>query len=109
MPATAPPPPDLAAKVDALAELMDARLHRLEAYIRSRLAPPARQLTLAQAAKLGFPKRTLQRLIAAGVFTDDRGGKRAGSACKLYEDELKEWRANGEAGVRRLRDELGRT
>lgn len=106
--ATAPPPDSLAARFARLEEAVEIGLHRLETLIRAKLAPPVRQLRLAEAAKLGFARRTLQRMVARRVFTDDRAGKRKGSPVKLYEDELKVFRTDGEKGVLRLREELGR-
>jgi hypothetical protein len=95
---------DLAAKVDALTATVD----RLTRVIQSRLAPPARQLTYAQAERLGFSRRALERAVSRGVFTDDRPDKSGSRRVRLYEDELGVYRSDGESGVRRLREELGR-
>ena len=102
---TDPPPHDPAA--DRL-ERLELAVHRLEVLIRSKLSPPVEQMTLAHAARLGFPRRTLSRLVAAGVFTDDRAMRRSGAPVRLYADELRVYRTDGEEGVMRLRRELGR-
>lgn len=90
-----------------LKQLAD-KIDRLERVVSGRLLPPVRQVTLAEAVKLGFPRRTLERAVAQGVFTDYRARRRRGAPIRLYQDELEAYRTDGEAGVCRLRHQLGR-
>jgi hypothetical protein len=98
---------------DALAAKLDAVLTELHDVKRVvyRLAVPVDVLTHAQAAsRLGRSERTLSTLAARGVFTDGRApGNRVKGAPRLYyADELDVYRAEGEAGLRHLRETLGR-
>lgn len=99
--------PDIDARLDALA----TQLHRLTAMV-ARLCVPVDVIHTADVAKLlGRCEGTVKVLFARGVFTDARPpGRRGKGAPRLtYADEVTVYRAEGEAGVRRLRRELGRT
>lgn len=87
-----------------------AQLHDLRAMV-ARLCVPVDVLHTADVARrLGRSEKTVKRLFARGVFTDARPpGKRvAGSDRLTYADEVAAYLAEGEAGVRRVRQELGR-
>lgn len=98
----------LEATVSRLAEVVETQLHQLARVVHNRLAPPVEQFSYAQCIKMGVSRKTLERLVAAGVFTDHRGLKRKGAPVKIYADELQAYRTDGVEGVRRLRADLGR-
>ena len=81
-------------------------VHRLEQTVRCRLEAPANLLTLEQAEKRCG--RTLDKANRARVFTDCRGGKTQGSKRMYYADEIDVFKIDGAAGVKRLRNQLGR-
>lgn len=90
-------------------ELMADALHKLRNAIVQRLEPPADLIRIGDAAKrAGISVPTMRRLDARGVFTDHRRGKGQGSMRTYYADEIDTYRQYGEAGVQRLREELGR-
>lgn len=94
------------AKLDAVL----AEQHELRRLVH-KLAVPVNVLDkAAAAARIGVSARTLERVTAAAVFTDARPPERrtAGTSRRYYADELDVYRSDGAAGVRRLRDQLGR-
>lgn len=94
----------LAEKIDRLT----AVVHQLERVVRGRLAPPTEVLDYDGIAARGWPRRTVERAAAAGVFSDRRSGKRQGSKRLFLLDELEAFFVDGESGVRRLREAMGR-
>lgn len=98
----------LEATVSRLTEVVETQLHQLARVVHNRLAPPVEQLSYAQCIRLGIARKTLERLVAAGVFTDHRALKRKGAPVRIYSDEFQAYRTDGIEGVRRLRADLGR-
>ncbi|HYH64776.1 MAG TPA: hypothetical protein VD866_08800 [Urbifossiella sp.] len=97
------------ATADDVADIK-AQLHRLTAMV-ARLSVPVEVLHTADVARLlGRSVGTVGLLYASGLFTDARPpGRRGKGATRLtYADEVAVYRAEGAAGVRRLRVELGR-
>jgi hypothetical protein len=87
-----------------------AQLHDLRAMV-ARLCVPVDVLHTAEVARrLGRSVPTVNRLFARGVFSDARppGTRRPGSDRLTFGDEVAVYLAEGEAGVRRLRESLGR-
>lgn len=94
-------------------EKLDAvltELHDLKRLFHRMLLPAEVVPTAEAARRLGCCTKTVNTLAVRGVFTDGRPpGKRvAGNARLYYADEIEVYRAEGEAGVRRLRFGLGR-
>lgn len=88
---------------------LESAVHRLTAVVQSRLAPPVEVVPLGEAVRrAGVGERTLRYLIAAGVLTDSRSGKRQGSKILLLADELDVLRAEGPDAVVRFRERMGR-
>lgn len=114
MPTTEPATADAReAAQPATAEQLNAVLAELHAIKRivHRLAVPVDVLNSAAAAeRLSRSVKTIKRLHARGIFTDGRapGNRKPGADLVFLADEIEVYRAEGEAGVRRLRDELGR-
>ncbi len=94
------------AKLDAVLQ----EQHELKRLVH-KLAAPVDVLHARQAAeRIGRSTRTLERMLLSGVFTDGRapGARTKGSPRLFFTDELDVYRLEGEAGVLRLRVELGR-
>jgi hypothetical protein len=94
------------AKLDAvLAEQHELRrlVHRMTVVVDVLQMPEAAQ-------RLGVSPRTVERLAARCVFTDARSPERrlARVARLFFADELDVYRIEGERGVKRLREALGR-
>jgi hypothetical protein len=101
---------DAVGTVESKLDAILSELHDLRAHVY-RLALPVDVLTQQQAAaRLGKCSRTLHTLATRGVFSDGRapGNRVKGSPRLYYADEIDVYRAEGEAGVRRLRGEVGR-
>lgn len=94
-------------------EKLDAvltELHDLKRLFHRMLLPAEVVPTAEAARRLGCSRRHLVSLTARGVFTDGRppSGRRPRVPRLYYADELDVYRAEDEAGVRRLRFGLGR-
>ena len=63
------------------------------------------------ARRAGVSKTTLRYLAMRSVFTDGRPPEKRVKQCprRWYADEVAAYRTEGEAGVRRLREQTGRT
>lgn len=94
------------AKLDAVL----AEQHELRRLVH-RMTVPVDVLSTGEAAKrLGCAGSTMERLAARSIFTDARAPERRVTGCPriYYADEIDAYRAEGERGVNRIRDELGR-
>jgi len=102
--------PTLAAVVSKLDTIL-AELHEVRR-AQSQFIVPVDVLTAAEAARrIGVSERTLRRrYVATGVLSDAREPGRRGtnSPRQFYADEIEVLKAEGEGGVRRLREQLGR-
>lgn len=111
--ASAPPGPAGAADNAAILAKLDAILteqHELRRLVH-RMAVVTETITIDEAARRLFrSRRSVENLAARQVFTDGRPpDKRVrGSPLVFYADEIEVYRSDGEAGVARLRKELGR-
>lgn len=98
------------AAIHAKLDVILAELHEFRRII-NRLVLPAEVINVAEAARrLARSAKTLRLLHARRVFTDGRAPecRRAGSPLVFYADEIETYREEGERGVKRLREKLGR-
>lgn len=94
------------AKLDAVL----AEQHELRRLVH-RMTVPVEVVSLAEAARrLSCSTKSVKRLHAGRLFTDGRPPEKrvAGADLVFYADEIDAYRADGERGVKRLREQLGR-
>lgn len=87
-----------------------AQNHHIQ-HLLQRLSMPVELVQKDDAAKAaGVSVRELRLMTAMGVFTDGRtpAKRRTRARRRWYMDECVIYRTQGEAGVRRLREEKGR-
>lgn len=94
------------ARLDAIL----AEQHELRRLVH-RMTVVTETINLKEAARrLSRSPDTVKGLAARGIFSDGRAPENrvAGAALVFYADEIEVYRADGRAGVERLRKELGR-
>lgn len=102
------PRPD--SSTDAKLDAVLSELHELRRLVH-RIAVPLETVNLAEAARrLCRSTKTVKRLHARRLFSDGRPPELrvAGADLVFFADEIDAYRLEGEMGVKRVREELGR-
>lgn len=94
------------AKLDAIL----AEQHELRRLVH-KMTIVTETINLAEAARrLSRSEVTIRRLVARAIFSDGRApeNRKPGADLVFYADEIEIYRSEGEKGVKRLREHLGR-
>lgn len=94
------------AKLDAVLQ----EQHELRRMV-NRLTLPVEVVNIAEAARrIARSTRTVKSLVARGIFSDGRAPETRvrGADLVFFADEIEVYRIEGERGVKRLREQLGR-